>query len=107
MFGPVIFGPVMVETVMVGLVMVWTCNGWACNGWTCNGWTCNCVLLSVPSAFQPIDVSGLHLGLVERQSEMPAQSKFGIPCVIPDPDTKPMRSATVVKEIFLLKNFFT
>jgi len=39
-----------------------------------------------PTNLQAIDVSGVHLSLVERQSELPSTAKTSIPCILPDRD---------------------
>jgi hypothetical protein len=51
--------------------------------------TPNQVLQTDVSKLQPVDISGLHLALVERQSEMPALSKSAITCIVSDPDLRP------------------
>ena len=36
------------------------------------------------SVIQNIDISGLQVSIVEKQSEMPVLSKIGVPCILSD-----------------------
>lgn len=51
--------------------------------------TCTQVLQMEVSNMQSFDVSGLNMAVIERQSEMPSTSRCGLPCIVPDRDTKP------------------
>ncbi|KAF4532253.1 hypothetical protein B566_EDAN004340 [Ephemera danica] len=56
------------------------------------------VVSSEPSAYHAADLSGVHLALAERQSQLPLASRSAIPVVLHDPTPVPPTPAPAGKE---------